>query len=162
MSSIHPLPQEIEIRQMLGMLFGDELEIKSAETPLDTGADSNNAAALFVSDDGEPVTACICDLPFAAFAGAALSMIPKGGAEDAAKSGDLSETMLGNLHEIMNICSRLFMKSDSPHLKLENIYSSIKDLPENAREMVGTVKDQLHFQVTIPGYGDGHLSFLAT
>ena len=162
MSSTHPLPQEIEIRQMLGMLFGDDLEIKSADAPLDTGADSKNAAAVFVSDSGEPVTACICDLPFAAFAGAALSMIPKGGAEDAARSGDLTETMLGNLHEIMNICSRLFMKSDTPHLKLEKLYVTIKDLPENARAMVDAIEDQLHFQVTIPGYGDGYLSFLAT
>lgn len=70
--------------------------------------------------------------------------------------------MLGNLREIMNICSRLFMYNSSPHLRLENVYTSRDALPEPVRAMVDTSKGRGDFKVKIPGYGGGSLSFLAT
>ena len=161
MATVHPTPREIEVRQMLAMLFGNELEINEAEA-LPTGTDSGHPTAVFTADDGTPVTACVCDMNFAAFAGCALTKIPPGGAEDAAKSGELTENMLGNLHEVMNICSRLFMDSSSPHLKLDKLYASISELPDNARTLVDSVAGRLDLKVNIPGYGEGHLSFLAT
>ncbi len=109
-----------------------------------------------------PVTACCCDLPFAAYSGAALSMIPRGGAEDAAKSGDLSEMMRGNLHEIMNICSRLFITDATPHLKLDALYDNPDALPEAARSMVATATGRTDLKISIPGYGEGNISFLST
>jgi hypothetical protein len=146
---------------MLGMLFGDHMKIVPGE-PVATGPDSKSMAAVYVNDEGVPATACVCDLPFAAYSGAALSMIPKGGAEDAAKSGELSEMMQGNLHEIMNICSRLFMNNDTPHVKLETLYDKISAMPENARAMIDAATGRSDFKVSIPGYGDGHVSFLCT
>lgn len=101
-------------------------------------------------------------MKFAAFAGAALTKIPLGGAEDAAESGELTENMLGNLYEVMNICSRLFMDSSSPHLKLDKLYASISDLPDNALALVNAITGRLDLKVNIPGYGEGHLSFLST
>lgn len=161
MSTIHPLPNDTQLQEMLGMLFGNQLKIHSGD-PVATDTDSKSIVAVYVNSEGSPATACFCDLPFAAFSGAALSMIPKGGAEDAAKSGELSEMMRGNLNEIMNICSRLFMNNDTPHLKLETLYDKAGDLPENARAMVDAATGRSDFKVTIPGYGDGHLSFLST
>ena len=161
MATTHPTPQEIEVRQMLGMLYGNDLEINPVD-PLATGADSGHAAAVFIDDNGTPVSACVCDMKFAAFAGAALTKIPLGGAEDAAESGKLTENMLGNLYEVMNICSRLFMDSSSPHLKLDKLYASISDLPDNALALVNAITGRLDLKVNIPGYGEGHLSFLST
>jgi len=161
MATIHPTPREIEVRQMLAMLFGNDLTISESEE-LPVSAESNNAAALYVADDGTPVTACICDMNFAAFAGSALTKIPPGGAEDAAKSGELTDNMMGNLNEVMNICSRLFMSGSSPHLRLDKMYASITELPENAKTMFDAVSGRLDLKVSIPGYGEGHLAFLAT
>lgn len=161
MASTYPTPSEIEVRQMLGMLFGNDLKISAADT-MSVEPAPGKAAAVFVADDGTPVTACVCDMQFAAFAGAALTRIPKGGAEDAARSGELTANMLGNLHEVMNICSRLFMSASSPHLKLDKLYASAAELPENAKSILGSIKGRLDLKVNIPGYGDGHLSFLST
>ena len=146
---------------MLGMLFGNDLTIDEVEAlPTDSG--SGNAAAVFVSDDGTPVTACVCDMNFAAFAGSALTKIPPGGAEDAAKSGDLTDNMVGNLHEVMNICSRLFMSGSSPHLRLDKTHAKIADIPENAASMLQAIAGRLDLKVKIPGYGEGQIAFLAT
>ncbi len=75
MATIHPTPREVEVRQMLAMLFGNDLTISEAEE-LPVSVESNNAAALYVADDGTPVTACVCDINFAAFAGSALTKDP--------------------------------------------------------------------------------------
>lgn len=161
MATIHPTPREVEVRQMLAMLFGNDLTISEAEE-LPVDAESNNAAALYLADDDTPVTACVCDMNFAAFAGSALTKIPPGGAEDAAKSGELTENMMGNLNEVMNICSRLFMSGNSPHLRLDKMYASIAEMPDNAKTMFDAVSGRLDLKVTIPGYGEGYLAFLAT
>ena len=161
MSTTHPFPNDAQLQEMLGMLFGNDLKINPGD-PVATDADSKSVVAVFVSADGSPATACFCDFPFAAYCGAALSMIPKGGAEDAAKSGELSEMMRGNLNEIMNICSRLFISNDTPHVKLETLYDKAGELPENARAMVDATTGRSDFKVSIPGYGEGHISFLST
>ena len=105
MSTNFVTPKEIEVQEMLGMLYDTGLSVKSGEA-LATEVGSKSLVALYVDDTDQPVTVCACDYNFTAFAGAALTKIPKGGAEDAASSGDFSGTILGNLNEVMNICSR--------------------------------------------------------
>lgn len=157
----HPVPSEVDLRQILTMLYGDALTLQAANAGSAENC-SKSVVAVYVNDNNEPVTACICDHDFVAFAGSALTRIPPGGAEDAAASGDFSEMMLGNHHEIMNICSRLFMNSDSPHLRLEKVYVSPDDVPENARTVLQTSELRADFNVEVPGYGAGNLSFIAT
>ena len=160
MTTLHPVPQENQIRQIFGMLFGDELVLDTGKP--DTADDTKSLYALFINDEGKHVTACVCDHNFAAFAGSALTKIPVGGAEDAAKSGEFTEMMLSNLHEIMNICSRLFMNNTSPHLRLETVYPSADSVPDNARIMIDACQERVDFTVSIPGYGTGSVSFLCT
>ena len=45
MATIHPTPREVEVRQMLAMLFGNELTITEAEE-LPVSVESKTAAAL--------------------------------------------------------------------------------------------------------------------
>lgn len=161
MATIHHVPTTGELRQMLAMLYGDKLGLETGK-PVAADAGSKSVVAVYVNDANEPVTACVCDHQFAAFAGSALTKIPRGGAEDAAKTGDFSEMMLGNLREVMNICSRLFMYNSSPHLRLESVYATPDALPDSVRSMVGASQGRGDFSVSIPGYGDGTLSFLCT
>ncbi len=158
MSKLFPLPNDIEVRIIFKMLFGDEVKV-DINNPMASGSDSN-MVAVFVDDDDQPVTACVCDRKFVAFSGSALTRIPVGGAEDAADSGDFSEMMLGNFHEIMNICSSLFMNGSSPHLRLDTVYPTLDATPEGARAMIDTCQSRIDFGVEIPRYGSGGLSFL--
>lgn len=160
MTTVHPVPKETQIRQIFGMLFGNDLVLDAGKP--DTSDDTKGIYAIFINDEGKHVTACVCDHHFAAFAGSALTKIPIGGAEDAANSGELSEMMLGNLHEIMNICSRLFMDNTSPHLRLETVYPTPDAVPDEARAILEGCQERVDFTVSIPGYGKGGLSFLCT
>lgn len=154
------IPKEMEVQQMLGMLYDAGLAVKAADAfPTDAG--SKSLIAVYVNDEDTPVTACACDHNFTAFASAALTKIPKGGAEDAASSGDFSAMMLGNLNEVMNICSRLFMNSTTPHLRLEKTYNSPDEVPDNVKAIISD-SARADFDVAIPGYGDGKIAFLSS
>jgi len=158
MSNLIPLPNAIEVRLVFKMLFGDDVKVDSND-PIVSNSDTNMVAA-FVNDENQLVTACVSDRKFIAFSGSALTRIPVGGAEDAADSGDFSEMMLGNFNEVMNICSGLFMNNSSPHLKLDTVYSSLDATPESVRAMIDSCQSRIDFDVAIPEYGNGGLSFL--
>jgi len=160
MTTTHPVPQENQVRQIFSMLFGDELVLDAGKP--EAADDAKSMYAVFIDDHGKHATACICDYNFAAFAGSALTKIPVGGAEDAANSGEFTDMMLSNLHEIMNICSRLFMSNTSPHLRLETVYHSPDTVPDNARIMLEACQERKDYTVSIPGYGKGSVSFMCT
>ena len=69
--------------------------------------------------------------------------------------------MKENVYEVMNICSRLLMSDDTPHLKLENMYNDVAELSEEAVDMIKTAEGSSHFDIDIPNYGKGRLSLVA-
>jgi hypothetical protein len=86
-------------------------------------------------------------------------MLPVGAAKDAAKSRELTSVMIDNMREIMNICSRLVMDATSPHLKLDQIYPA-KSLPAPAAALLAAPSGRRQFQIQLPKYGGGVLTFL--
>ena len=157
MSSVHPLPKTEEMNNAVTMLYTMEAGVSVAQQ---IDVEQVSHFAVYVNDDDEPVAGIGCTLSFAAYAGSALSMIPKGGADDAVQCNELSEMMLGNLNEFMNICSRWFMTSDSPHIRLTETYA-VGDLPEDAQHLL-QASQRLDFLVDIPSYGAGQLVCVAT
>jgi hypothetical protein len=67
--------------------------------------------------------------------------------------------MIDNMREIMNICSRLIMDATSPHVKLDQIYPA-KSLPAPAAALLGAPGGRREFQIQLPKYGGGVLTFL--
>lgn len=158
MSNIHPVADDSAVRQMFAMLYGDDMEV-NAGSPVEG---DKTLVAVYLNDEDKPVCACLSDYHCAAFMGSALSRIPVGGAEDAAESGDFSEMMMGNFQEAMNIASRFFMDADSPHLRLSDIHTSIDSAPDDVKAMLDACQGRQDFRITIPNYGDGGLSLVAT
>lgn len=160
MPDLYPVPKEKDVLEILSMLYGSDIKLGSSE-PVSMD-NSNTVLAVYIDNEDKPSTACVCNYNFAAFASAALTRIPVGGAEDAAESGDFSDMMLSNLHEVMNICTRLFMTDSSPHVKLHTVYKSLDDAPEDVKAMFGNAEEHADFDVTIPNYGNGAISFLCS
>ncbi len=147
----HLMPRAEDVKNTFVTLFGDGVEVADH----DGEADSTHLA-VFIDDDDAPVTAIAVDLPFTAYLGAALTMIPKGGADDAIAEGEVSEMMVANVQEIMNICSRWFMDNSTPHLRLDSVYP-VKTVPESAMDLYDG-GDQVSFTVHIPEYGAGTIT----
>ncbi|MEA3196531.1 MAG: hypothetical protein QOF32_583 [Gammaproteobacteria bacterium] len=157
MATAYPMPDGPKVAELLGLLF-DGLDVKAGGTFDQTPA-GGAWFGLFISDSGEPVALCGVDANLAATFGAAFSMLPVGAAKDAAKTRELTSVMIDNMREIMNICTRLVMDAASPHLKLEQIYPC-KSLPAPAAALLGAPKSRREFQIQLPKYGGGVLTFL--
>jgi hypothetical protein len=158
MATAYPLPDGPKIVDLLGLLF-DGLNVKAGGTFDQTPA-GGAWFGVFVADSGTPVALCGADANLAATFGAAFSMLPVGAAKEAAKARELTGVMVDNMREIMNICSRLVMDATSPHLKLEQIYPT-KTLPPPATALLGAPGGRREFQVQLPKYGGGVLTFLS-
>jgi len=148
-------PDVASVTSLLQMFLGEELVVTGNDSPEFTG----RYVATYVDDNDALVALCACDIPFVAYTGAALSMVPVGAAEDAIASKDITPVMVDNFHEVMNICSKLMMSDTSAHLRLDKALTpeqsadSISTLQEKAGELCG-------FDVKVPGYGDGSLTFM--
>ena len=103
---------------------------------------------------------CGADVSLAAGLSAALSMLPPAAAKEAAQSGELSSGMWENLREVMNICTRLVLDSNSPHLKLDQL-CPVKTLPAAAAAILGNAPGRRDFNLQLPRYGGGVLSLLS-
>jgi hypothetical protein len=158
MATAYPLPDGPKIVDLLGLLF-DGLDVKAGGTFDQTPA-GGAWFGVFVADSGAPVALCGADANLAATFGAAFSMLPVGVAKEAAKARELTAVMIENMREIMNICSRLVMDATSPHLKLDQIYPA-KSLPAPATALLDAPNGRKEFQVQLPKYGGGVLTFLS-
>jgi hypothetical protein len=156
--STYPIPSAAQVKDLLGMLF-DGLAVKPA-SKLDLSAASTSYVGVYVSDGGEPVALCSCNLDFAAGAGAALSMLPPNAAKDAVKAKSLPAPMQENLRELMNICTRLVLKDGTPHLRLQEVYPA-KSLPAPAAAIAGAATGRADFEVALGKYGAGVLCVMA-
>jgi hypothetical protein len=155
--AICPLPDLNLVRKLLGMLF-DGLMVKTGGK-LDVSAKSTGWVAVYVTDDGKPAALCACDIAFAANSGAALSMLPPGVAKDSVKTGQLTEVMIANLREVMNICTRLVLHEGTAHVRLETVCPASK-LPAAVAAIAATPKARIDFEVTLGKYGNGVLAAL--
>jgi hypothetical protein len=158
MATAYPLPDGAKIIQLLGIMF-DGLDVKPGGTFDQTPA-GGAWFGVFVTDAGAPVALCGADANLAASFGGALSMLPVAAAKDAAKARQLTDVMIENVREIMNICTRLVMDATSPHLKLDQLYA-VKSLPAAALALLGAPQGRREFQVQLPKYGGGVLTVLS-
>lgn len=109
MSETYVKPTAASVISLLAMIYGDELNASD----LDSASVSGQRIATFINDDDELVAACVCDREFVVYSGAALAMIPAGGAQDMIAENSISEAISGNFHEVMNICTKLLMSDSS-------------------------------------------------
>ncbi|CAA0091208.1 Uncharacterised protein [Zhongshania aliphaticivorans] len=146
------VPSQSSVSEMLSMLYGVEVDVDEVSSVNFSGV----FIATFINDDGGTVAFCAADPSFVAYSGAALSMMPAGGAEDMIESGEFSKTSIDNFYEVINVCSRLLMSDSSMHLKLDKVLS-----PAEGEVVVNdfTASTTVGFSLKIPRYGVGKMAF---
>ena len=150
-------PSKAELKDMLGMLFTN-LDVQDCDpVALDN---SDLFFGLYLDDSDAPVTLVVCDLAFAAYMGSSMTMLPPPVAADVIKSGKLEDMMVGNLKEVMNIVSRLFMLRGGGHLRFATLHPASEAQPENVSGLLGNIDKQVFFDVEVPRYGSGKVGFI--
>jgi hypothetical protein len=149
----------VKIASLLKELFGRAVDFDTASPP-DLTDSAPQWAAAYGSSEGGLTVVCVCDLAFAAFAGAALSMIPAPTAKEGIQTKKLEPAILDNLHEIFNIFGQLFRGRMMDTVKLREV-SLLADLSPVAKALLAKPASQLNLEFSIDGYGDGKLSLFS-
>lgn len=156
MSTNYVMPTSQSVCSLLSMIFGEGLDVSDCE-PSDL---SNQHVATFIDDNDQLVALCVSDKQFVAYSGAALSMIPADVANEMIAGNAVTEAMVGNFNEVMNICSKLLMTDSSAHLRLDKTLN-----PDESAEAVASLQESGQisgFGVDVPRYGKGTLIFVIT
>ena len=153
------LPAAKDVRDMLTGLVGKPVGVAPG-APVTPTPDKPVSVAVYVDPHMAINALCVMDLAASAYTGAALALLPPGGAQDAVEEdGELTGMLVEALHEVVNVLSALFNVPGAPHSKLHKLYAPGEELPGDVEGMLANF-NRLDLAVEVPGYGKGALSFV--
>lgn len=151
------LPPTKLIKDVLDGLLGRDVSVTPADAL--TSADAvGGALAQYIDDGGALGAVAGWDLPAAAYIGAAVALVPVGGAEAAIEDRYVAENLLENLGEVSNVLASVFQIRGNPHLRLEQMYRPINTAPDSAIQLLYALGHRVDLSVDVPGYGAGRLA----
>jgi hypothetical protein len=151
------LPALLPVRNLLEDLLGREVTVSYAD-PVVKDDLPTTVVAVYVDSAPRLVAVIGLDLPLAAYAGAALGLMPAGGAEDSIEDKELSPTLAENVRELLNILTGLLNREGVPHVKLYGVHLPGEAVPSDAAAHLLALGRRLDVQVEIARYGAGRLS----
>ena len=157
MPSHLPIPKQI--KDLLEGVLGRDVTL-SPSPPFAPGPKAPASVAVYVDDSLRITSLIACDLRVSAYAGAALALVPPGGAEAAVEAGALTETLVENLFEVLNIAASMFNEPGATHLRLHEVHPAGVPLPPMVRAQTLTLGRREDMTVEIAGYGTGQLSIV--
>lgn len=140
----------------LNGLFEGETTSTSIESPV-LIADPR-VIATYKDDEDRFAFAFVCELAVANSLGAALTMIPAGGADDATKAGEVPDNIGENLHEVLNICSSIFADFAQTRIVLGEVFTPGKTVPNEVAERLADAECMTQIEYEVKRYQSGKIS----
>jgi hypothetical protein len=158
-TGIVELPAPKDVRDMLTGLVGKPVAVNPGG-PVTPTPDKPVSVAVYVDPQMAINALCVMDLGASAYTGAALALLPPGGAQDAVEEdGELTSLLVAALHEVVNVLSALFNTPGAPHSKLHKLYAPGDDLPGDIQGMLANF-NRIDLAIEVPGYGKGAISLV--
>lgn len=102
----------------------------------------------------------VCDLAFAAAAGSALSLLPPSAVAECLRAGKLTDTLLENLREVLNVCAHFVAQGSGERISLVAVHSVPPALPAPIAGLAAKPASRLDVELTIAGYSPGQFCLL--
>jgi hypothetical protein len=158
-SGVMALPASKDVRDMLTGLVGRDVTV-SPGAPVTPTAERPVSVAVYVDPQMAINALCVLDLGASAYTGAALALLPPGGAQDAVEEDrELTPMLVEALHEVVNVLAALLNVPGAPHSKLHRLYAPGEDMPGDVEGMLANF-NRLDLAIDVPGYGRGAISFV--
>ncbi|RJK92453.1 hypothetical protein [Vallicoccus soli] len=154
------LPTSKAVRDMFEELLGRDVTVAPCE-PVVPSPKAPGAVAVYVDARLRTGAVAVTDMALSAYAGAAIGLVPPGGAKACLEDGALSPVVFENLYEVLNIFASLFNQPGAKHLKLYKVYGPDELPPADVSAYVRTLGRRLDLGVTVGGYGSGRLGVVA-
>jgi hypothetical protein len=159
MTAHYPAPIQEDVRDLLIDLLGRGVAVDKT-SKLELEDDACAIVGVYATDDGELAALTILDGALGARAGAALSMVPQAVADEAIKKNELTETLIENIREVINIFARFLNSAKTPHVRLINSVVLPSELDPKVHALRAAPEFRRDFVVQIEGYGSGRFSIL--
>jgi hypothetical protein len=151
-----PLPTPKDVRDMFGDMLGREITVAPCDPYTPTMTD-RHSVAVYTDDQNQMAAVAALDLPLSVWTGAAIGLVPPGGAEDQVDEGQLSGPVKDNLYEVLNIFSALFNRPGAPHLRIYSMHAPGEAVPSDVALLVKSLGNRLDLDVEVAGYGKGKI-----
>jgi hypothetical protein len=150
------LPNPKHVRDLLESLFGKDVTVAPGQP---VSLNDKPAVAVYVDPTMATTALCLADISLAAWLAGALALLPKGGLEDAIEEGELSQTHLEAVYEVVNIAASMFNGAGVNHSKLYKLYAPGEPLPGDIAGLA-VAFNRIDLAVDVAGYGSGDLSIV--
>ena len=147
-----------QLTAFLDGLFGVDSISKPVDPP--SPIDSPRVLATYNDMDGGFRFAITCELKLANSLGAALTMIPPGGAEDATAAGEVPDNIGENVYEVLNICSAVFADHEGQRIILDKVILPGQTPDEEIVGKIDEASTLLQVEYSLPRYQAGNISLL--
>jgi hypothetical protein len=148
-------PPSAALTPFLRDLLGTDIALTQVEAPAPDDPAVLSHMTFFLDDENYIVMKAAGDLPFVAYAGCALAMIPAGRAEETVTSGNLEEDIDECYREVMNVLTRTVNENSGKHVRL---VPGMRPTPDQ----LVAVSSSIAYDVNVDRYGTGRLCFWLT
>jgi hypothetical protein len=154
MTVLTTLPANKEVKDLFAGLLGRELTVEPGMPP---SVDQLTRAviAVYVDDHRQLSGVAGLSLALAAYSGASMGLIPKGGADACIEDEALSTAVGENVAEICNIMAQLLNNEGAPHLKLDKAFLPGDAAPNDVQARLIALGNRIDLDIAIAGYGSG-------
>lgn len=151
---MHAIPAPKAVKDLFEDLLGRGVEVADANPFLAENLPMT-VVAIYVDDSKKLAAVAGLDLVLAANVGAAIGLIPPGGAEACVEDKELSPMIAENVGEVCNVLVTLLNHENAPHLKLHQVILPGEQIPGDAAGRLIALGNRLDLAVSVAGYGTG-------
>jgi hypothetical protein len=154
------LPERKQIRDLFEGLLGRDVAVSDG-SPVEPGARPAPLVGVYVDDRTQLSSVVLMDFRLAAFAGAALGLVPRGGAEAAIEDRDLPPMLVENAAELLNVLAAPVGDASGVHQRLYQTVAPGEAVPADVAAWAVTLGFRTDLTLDIKAYGAGVLSIVS-
>jgi hypothetical protein len=154
------LPEPEDVRNVLHGLLGRDISV-SREAAESIPLDAKYVVGLYEREDAKIGGLVVADIDVAAYAGAALSLLPVGVAKESIADGAIEDALLENFQEVLNVGVQWFTAKGNPRVRLAEVFPPGAKLSDDVRLVMAAPNDRLDVEADVAGYGKGRIRLLA-
>lgn len=158
---MYEIPPPKAVKDLLQDLLGRDVAV-SLTDPLRAQDLGQTAVAVYVDDKMKLSAVAGLDLPLAANVGAAIGLVPPGGAQACVEDKELSPMIAENFTEVCNVLTSLLNREGAPHLRLYQVFLPGQEAPGDAASRLLALGSRIDLDVAVTGYGSGRFSLSTT
>jgi hypothetical protein len=152
-----PIPTNKAVKDLFDGLLGREVTVANG-TAVDPTASLGPSTAVYVDDRGELSAVVLMDFALTAYVGAALGLIPAGGAQAAIEDRQLGATLNENAYELLNVLAGVLNHCSEEHQRLYTVHRPGEVVPADVAPWMIAPGPRTDLALDIKGYGGGGLS----